>query len=317
MKVLVTAKKVEAGVALLQKEFTVDIKHDLPAEDLLKIIPEYDALLVRADTKVTKEVIEAGRLLKVIGKAGVGVDYIDVPAATQKGIIVLNAPTGNTIATIEHTIAMMMALARKIPQAYCSIKDGQWQNNKYVGVEMCGKTLGIIGLGRIGSGVAKRALAMGMNVLAYDPYISVERAKELKLELVELNEIFAKADFTTIHVPLTQETKYLINKDVFAKMKRGVRIVNCARGAVIKESDLLEAIHQEIVAGAALDVFEKEPVDPDNPLLGLGNVIYTPHIGALTEEAVDRVAVDTAEGIRAALRGEPVMTAVNMPPLNK
>lgn len=315
MKVLVTDKVSEKGVALLQKSFEVDVKHGISQEELIGIIPEYSALVVRSETKVTKAVIEAADRLVVIGRAGVGVDNIDVPAATHKGIIVLNAPDGNTIAATEHTMAMMMALARNIPQAYHSMKEGQWQRSKYVGVEMRGKTLGIVGLGRIGSGVAKRAAAMEMNILAYDPFISEERAKELDLELASLDEIYAQADFITFHLPLTAETKYMVNKEAFAKMKPGVRLINCARGGVIEENALAEAVKEGIVAGAAIDVFEKEPVDADNPLLALENVIFTPHLGASTKEAQIGVAVDVAESVIAALKEEPVTTAVNMPPL--
>lgn len=317
MRILVSDKVSEKGVALLEKEHIVDVKHGLPAEELLKIIPEYDALVVRSETKVTKAVIAAAERLKVIGRAGVGVDNIDVQAATEKGIIVLNAPDGNTVAATEHTMAMMLALARNIPQAFGSIKEGKWERSKFVGVEMRGKTLGIIGLGRIGSGVAKRALAMEMNILAYDPFINEERAKDLDLELADLDTIFAKADFITLHMPLTPQTKHLINKEALAKMKKGVRIVNCARGGIIEEAALAEAINEGIVAGAGIDVFEKEPVGPDNPLLALPNVIYTPHLGASTKEAQIGVAVDVAEGILVALRDEPVMTAVNMAPVSR
>jgi len=316
MRILVTDKVSERGVALLQQEFTVDVRNSLTPEELLAIIPEYDALVIRSETKVTKAVIEAAVRLKVIGRAGVGVDNIDVPAATAKGIIVLNAPDGNTVAATEHTMAMMLALARNIPQAYVSTQNGKWERSKFVGVEMRGKTLGIIGLGRIGSGVAKRAAALEMNIIACDPFMSAERAKELALELVELDRIFAEADFITLHLPLTAETKQLINKEAFAKMKKGVRIVNCARGGIIDEAALVEAIKEGRVAGAALDVFEQEPADPNNPLLALDNVIFTPHLGASTQEAQIGVAVDVAAGVGLALKGEPVTTAVNMPPIS-
>ena len=315
MKILVTDKVSDKGVAVLQKEFDVDVKNNLTSEELLQIIPQYDALVVRSETKVTKAVLDVAANLKVIGRAGVGVDNIDVPAATQKGVIVLNAPDGNTIAATEHTMAMMLALARNIPQAYRSMKEGKWERSKFVGVEMREKVLGIIGLGRIGSGVAKRAMAMDMKVIAYDPYITAERAKDLGLELVELDEIYAQADFITFHLPLTAETRGLVNKEAFAKMKKGVRIVQCARGGIIDEEALVDAIKEGVVAGAAIDVFAKEPVDPENPLLALDNVIFTPHLGASTKEAQVNVAVDVAEGVLAALRGEPVMTAVNMPPV--
>ncbi|MFZ3101948.1 MAG: phosphoglycerate dehydrogenase [Desulfitobacteriaceae bacterium] len=315
MKILVTDKVSELGVAILQREFSVDVKNNLSPEELLQIISEYDALVVRSETKVTKAVLDVATNLKVIGRAGVGVDNIDVAAATQKGVIVLNAPDGNTIAATEHTMAMMMALARNIPQAYRSMKEGKWERNKFMGIEMRGKTLGIIGLGRIGSGVAKRAIAMEMNIMAYDPFITTERATELGIQLADLDAIYAASDFLTFHLPLTSETKGMLNKETFAKMKKGIRLVQCARGGIIVEEDLLEAVKEGIVAGAAIDVFDKEPVDPQNSLLALDNVIYTPHLGASTKEAQVGVAVDVAEGVLIALRGEPVMTAVNMPPI--
>lgn len=315
MKILVSDPVAKAGIEILEKEFPVDSRQKLSAEELIGIIPEYDALVVRSETKVTKEVIAAATNLKVIGRAGVGVDNIDVEAATQRGIIVLNAPEGNTIAATEHTMAMMLALARNVPQAYASLKNGLWERPKFTGVEVRGKTLGILGLGRIGSGVAKRALAMEMNVIAYDPFIRAEQAEALGVEIGELDEIFAKADFITLHLPLTADTRKLINKAAFAKMKPGVRLINVARGGVIDEADLAEAIAQGIVAGAAIDVFEKEPVDAANPLLQSAKVIVTPHLGASTAEAQVGVAVDVAHGILAALRGEPVTTAVNMAPI--
>ncbi|MDR3564257.1 MAG: phosphoglycerate dehydrogenase [Negativicutes bacterium] len=315
MRILVSDPVSEQGIGILKQEHSVDVKLKLPPEELVKIISGYDALVVRSETKVTKAVIEAADNLKVIGRAGVGVDNIDVEAATKKGIIVLNTPEGNTIAATEHTMAMMLALARSIPQAHQSLKEGQWQRGKFMGVEMRGKTLGILGFGRIGSGVAKRAQAMEMNVLAYDPFINAEAAKALDIELMELSEVLAAADFITLHLPLTAETKYLLNKESLQKLKPGVRIINCARGGVIDEQALAEAITQGVVAGAAIDVFEKEPVDPANPLLALDKVIITPHLGASTAEAQVGVAVDVAHGVLAALRGEPVTTAVNIAPV--
>jgi len=315
MKILVSDPVSQQGVELLQKEYEVDVKTGLPIEELIRIIPEYDGLVVRSETKVTKAVMDAAVNLKVIGRAGVGVDNIDVPEATKKGIIVLNAPEGNTVAATEHTMAMMLALARNVPQAHASLKGGKWARSAMMGVEMRGKTLGILGLGRIGSGVAKRALAMEMDIVAYDPFISAEQAEAMGIKLVELAEIFPIADFITLHLPKTPETKNLLNKETFAKMKPGVRIVNCARGGVINELDLAEAVEQGIVAGAAIDVFEKEPVDPENPLLKLDKVIVTPHLGASTAEAQVGVAVDVAKGIIAVLKGEPISTAVNMSPV--
>lgn len=316
MRILVTDKVSEHGVEILRAEHDVDVKNNLTSEELLNIIAAYDALVVRSETKVTKGVLETAVNLKVVGRAGVGVDNIDVPAATKKGVIVLNAPDGNTVAATEHTVALMLALARNIPQAYRSLKEGKWERSKFVGVEMRGKTLGVIGLGRIGTGVAKRALAFEMNILAYDPYLSDERAKDLGVELADLDEIYRRADFLTLHLPLTAETKYLVNREAFAKMKKGIRIVQCARGGIIEEQALIEALHEGIVAGAAIDVFEKEPVDPENPLFTMEQVIFTPHLGASTKEAQVGVAVDVAEGVLTALRGEPVSTAVNLAPIS-
>ncbi len=312
MKVLVSDPVSEKGVALLKEQFEVDVKTKLPVEELIRIIPEYDALVVRSETKVTAPVLDAAVKLKVIGRAGVGVDNIDVEYATKKGVIVLNAPEGNTMAATEHSVAMMMSMARNIPQAHATMQEGKWERGKFMGVELRGKTLGILGLGRIGTGVAKRALALEMRVLAYDPFINVEAAQALGIEVAEMDEIFAQADFITLHLPKTNQTKNLITKDVFAKMKKGVRIVNCARGGVINEADLAAAVKEGIVAGAAIDVFESEPIQEGNPLIGLPNVIVTPHLGASTVEAQVGVAVDVAHGIVAALKGEPVTTAVNM-----
>lgn len=315
MKILVSDPVSEQGVAILRKEHDVEVKLKLSTEELVKIIPAYDALVVRSETKVTKAVIEAAENLKVIGRAGVGVDNIDVEAATKKGIIVLNAPEGNTIAATEHTMALMLALARNVPQAHQTVKAGEWQRSKFVGVEMRGKTLGVLGLGRIGTGVAKRALAMEMKVIAYDPFISAEHAKALDIELAEIDEVLAASDFITFHLPLTPDTKNLLNKESFKKVKPGVRIINCARGGIINEADLAEAIKSGIVGGAAIDVFEKEPIDPANPLIPLDKVVLTPHLGASTAEAQVGVAVDVAEGILLALRNEPVTTAVNIAPV--
>lgn len=317
MKILVADPVSEQGVSLLQKEFNVDIKLRLTPEALISVIGEYDALVVRSETKVTAAVIAAADRLKVIGRAGVGVDNIDVEAATKKGIIVLNAPEGNTMAATEHTIAMMLSLARNIPQAHASMKAGKWERSKFMGVEMRGKTLGVFGLGRIGAGVAKRAVAMEMNVMAYDPYISDHQAKTLGVELAEIDDILAAADFVTLHLPLTAETRNLFNADRLSKMKAGARLVNCARGGLIDETALSEALKSGKIAGAAIDVFGKEPVEANNPLLTSDNVVLTPHLGASTAEAQVGVAVDVAVGIIAALKGEPVATAVNMAPIPK
>lgn len=312
MKVLVCDGVSPKGIAILEKDFEVEARKKISAEELLAEIPNYDGLIVRSASKVTAEVIEAAANLKVIGRAGVGVDNIDVEAATKKGIIVLNAPEGNTIAATEHSVAMMLAMARNIPQAHASLKNREWRRSDFVGVELRGKTLGIFGMGRIGSGVAKRALAMEMNVIGYDPYLNEERAKHLGVEIGTVDEILEKADFITLHMPKTPQTKGMIGAEAIAKMKDGVRIVNCARGGIIDEAALAEALKSGKVAGAAIDVFESEPVNMDNPLLDCDNIVVTPHLGASTKEAQIGVAVDVAHGVAAALKGEPVMTAVNM-----
>ena len=312
MRILVSDPVSEKGIAILKEQFEVDVKTKLPLEELVKIIPAYDGLVVRSETKVTAEVMDAAKNLKVIGRAGVGVDNIDVEHATKCGIIVLNAPEGNTMAATEHTVAMMLGLARNIPQAYMSMHQGKWERPKFTGVEVRGKTLGIFGLGRIGTGVAKRALALEMEVLAYDPFINMETVNALGIKACEIDEILEVADFVTLHLPKTPQTVNMFNKEAFAKMKKGIRIVNCARGGVINEADLLAAIADGIVAGAALDVYEAEPVAADNPLLACPQIITTPHLGASTVEAQIGVAVDVAYGIIAALNGEPVTTAVNM-----
>jgi D-3-phosphoglycerate dehydrogenase len=312
MKVLVSDQISELGVARLREKALVDVKTDLTPEQLVSIIPEYDALVVRSSTKVTRQVLEAGTSLKVVGRAGVGVDNIDVEAATERGIIVINAPEGNTISAAEHAIAMMTSLARNIPGASASMKQGEWKRNKFMGVELYKKTLGVVGMGRIGSEVIKRAKAMDMDILAYDPYISAERAEKMGVTLTSLEEIYRKADFITMHTPLTKATKHMISTNELAIMKDGVRLINCARGGLVDEKALYEALKSGKVAGAALDVFEEEPVTC-NPLCELNNVIVTPHLGASTEEAQINVAVQVAEQVVNALLGEPLVSAVNVP----
>ena len=316
MKVLAADGISPKGIELLQKEFEVVVKDKLPAEELLEIIPQFDAIMVRSASKVTKEVIDRATNLKIIGRAGVGVDNIDIPAATARGIIVINSPGGNTIAATEHTMAMMLAMSRHIPIANETMQKGEWNRKKYVGVELRGKTLGVIGMGRIGSGVAKRALAFEMNVLAYDPYINEERAQALGVKVATFDEVIENADFITVHMPLTPDTKGMIGMEQMKKMKKGVRLVNCARGGIIVEEDLAEAVKQGIVAGAAIDVYTKEPVTKDHPLVGVPGIVLTPHLGASTVEAQIGVSVDVAKGILAALHGEPVATAVNMAPVS-
>ncbi|MCZ7398364.1 MAG: phosphoglycerate dehydrogenase [Candidatus Methanoperedens sp.] len=312
MKILVSDPISDQGIEILKKEFDVDIATGLPPAELIKRIGNYEALIVRSETQVTKDVINAGKKLKIIGRAGVGVDNIDVNTATERGIIVVNAPEGNTISAAEHTIAMMMAMSRNIPQANASLKSKKWDRKKFMGVEVRGKVLGVVGLGRIGAEVAKRAQGMEMNVLAYDPFISQERAAELGVELTTVEDIVRRADYITVHTPLTKETKDLIGGKEFAIAKKGVRLINCARGGIINEEALAEAVKSGIVSSAAIDVFVKEPPF-DSPLLELDRVIVTPHLGASTEEAQINVAVSVAEQIVNALKGLPVKNAINMP----
>lgn len=316
MKVLAADGISPKGIELLQKEFEVDVRDKISAEELLEIIPQYDALMVRSASKVTAEVINRAENLKIIGRAGVGVDNIDIPAATAKGIIVINSPGGNTIAATEHTMAMMLAMSRNIPIANETMQKGEWNRKQYVGVELRNKTLGVIGMGRIGSGVAKRAMAFDMKVIAYDPYINEDRAKDLGVTVGTLEDVITQSDFITVHMPLTPDTKGMIAMEQMKKMKKGVRLVNCARGGIIVEEDLAEAVKQGIVAGAAIDVFTSEPVGADHPLVGVPGIVLTPHLGASTVEAQVGVSLDVSEGILAALKGEPVATAVNMAPVS-
>jgi len=317
MKVLVSDKLAEEGIELLREspDITVDVKLKLESQELLKHIGEYDALLVRSATKVTKEVIDAAKNLKVIGRAGVGVDNIDVEAASKRGILVMNTPGGNTISAAEHTMSMLLALSRCIPQANISLKSKQWEKKKFLGTEIFKKTLGIVGLGRIGGEVAKRAQSFGMEIIAYDPYISKAHAREIDVKLVSFPELIKQADYITIHIPSTPETKHIINKETINQMKEGVRIINCARGGIIDEAALAEAVKSGKVGGAALDVFEKEPPF-DSPVLGLENIIVTPHLGASTEEAQINVARDIAVQVLDFLKKGIVRNAVNMPELD-
>lgn len=312
MKILVSDPLSREGIEILTEKFQVDEKVNLAEDELTAIIGDYDALVVRSGTKVTAPVIDAGKNLKVIGRAGVGVDNIDVTRATEKGVIVLNAPEGNTVSAAEHAVAMMMALSRNIPGASNSLKNREWKRSQFMGVELYNKTLGVVGLGRVGSEVIRRAKAMGMRVQGYDPYISVERADKLGVKLVSLEEIYRTSDFITLHLPKTGATYHMIGEKEIAMMKEGVRIVNCARGGLIEEKAFLKALQSKKIAGAALDVFEKEPA-ADNPLVGLDNVVATPHLGASTREAQVNVAIQVAHQVVAALMGEPVVTAVNVP----
>ncbi|PYK99408.1 MAG: phosphoglycerate dehydrogenase [Verrucomicrobia bacterium] len=316
MNVLICDPISPKGIALLQQrpEFKVTVlERRLPEGELLRLVGDVAAMVVRSETKVTKKVIEAAPQLRVVGRAGVGVDNVDVEAATQGGIVVMNTPGGNTISTAELTFSMLMALARKIPQAHASMKAGQWNRKEFQGVELCNKTLGILGMGRIGSEVARRAIAFGMRVLAHDPYLSLSRAKALQVELVELDEIYARSDFITVHMPMSDETRGMINAAAFAKMKKGVRVLNCARGGIINEQDLFQAIKSGHVAGAAMDVYETEPPPEEFPLRQLPQVIMTPHLGASTEEAQENVGIEVAEAITDYLLHGAVRNAVNLP----
>ena len=311
-RVLVSDPLAEEGLEILKKAFDVDVKTDLKEDELCRIIGDYDALLVRSGTEVTAQVIEAGKRLRFIGRAGAGVDNIDTDAATRKGIIVANAPEGNTLAATEHTMAMMLSLARNIPQATASLKKKEWKRSKFMGVELNDKVLGIVGFGRIGREVAKRANALDMRCIAYDPFISKERAAQLGVEMMSVEDLFRIADVITVHTPLIKETKHLINAKSIATMKDGVRIINCARGGIIDEKALYDAIRSGKVAGAALDVFESEP-PLESPLLTLDQVIVTPHLGASTVEAQQNVAISVARQCIEVLHGGAAKYVVNAP----
>lgn len=314
-KVLVSDSIDQSGIDILAQVAQVDVKTNLSPEELVAIIPEYDALMIRSGTRVTAEVIEAGSQLKIIGRAGVGVDNVDVPAATRKGIVVVNSPEGNTIAAAEHALAMMMSLSRHIPEADASVKSNKWERNRFMGAEVYKKTLGVVGLGKIGAHVASVARAMGMKLLAYDPFISQERAEQLGCRLVDLDRLFRDSDYITLHVPKTKETTHLIGKETLAIMKPTVRIINCARGGVVDEDALIAALEAGKIGGAALDVFEQEPLK-ESRLREMPNVVLTPHLGASTAEAQVNVAIDVAEQIRDVLLGLPARSAVNIPGLN-
>ena len=317
MKVLVTDKINESAGKIIESAAEVDFLPTMSEDELVKIIGNYDALMVRSQTKVTPKIIEAGKNLKIIGRAGVGVDNIDLESATQKGIIVVNSPDGNTMAAAEHTIALMLAMARNIPPAATSTKEGKWDRSKFTGTELYKKTLGIIGFGKIGSHVGEVALALGMKVVVYDPFTSKEVVEKSGGEYVEnLDDFWDKCDFITVHVPKNKDTVNMINKETIAKMKKGVRLVNCARGGIINENDLKEAIESGAVASAAIDVYENEPNITDCPLINCtGNIVLTPHLGASTTEAQMNVAIDVAEQIKEVLSGGTAASAVNIPSL--
>ncbi|MFQ5829556.1 MAG: phosphoglycerate dehydrogenase [Candidatus Methylomirabilia bacterium] len=313
-KVLVTDGLQQVGVGALQKEgLLVEIARSLPEAELSERMADVQGLIVRSATKVTARVLESAPQLVVVGRAGAGVDNIDVEAATQRGVIVMNAPGANTIAVAEHTLGLLLALARNLPQAHAALKQGQWAKERFAGVELYHKVLGIVGLGRIGSEVARRALGLRMQVITYDPYLTAESAEKIGVEVVELDELLRRADFISVHTPLTMETRYLLGRAEFARMKDGVRLINCARGGVLDEEALVEAIRTGRVAGAALDVFEQEPLPPDHPLLGVERVIITPHLAASTEEAQVEVALGIAEQVADVLVRGITRNAVNVP----
>lgn len=313
MKVLISDNISSKCVEILKNAgLEVDIRVGLKPEELKACIGDYHGLVIRSSTKVTSDIISAAKNLRVIGRAGSGLDNVDKSAATKKGIVVMNTPGGNTITTAEHTIAHLVSLARQIPQATMSLKAGKWEKKKFMGVELYNKTLGILGIGNIGSQVAKRMQAFAMNVIAFDPFLSEDKAKIMGVEKVDLQDLFKRSDFITIHTPLTPETKNLINKKTIKTMKPGVRIINCARGGIINEKDLYDAIVEGKVAGAALDVFEKEPPE-NNPLLTLDSVVATPHLGASTNEAQENVAIAVAEQIVDYLIHGTIRNAVNFP----
>ncbi len=315
-KVLIADKLSPQAIDVFkQRGVEADVKTGLAPEEIIKIIDNYDGLAVRSATKATAALIKAGKKLKVIGRAGIGVDNVDIPAATASGVVVMNTPFGNSVTTAEHTISLMMSLARQIPQANASTHAGKWEKNGFMGVELAGKTLGLIGAGNIGSIVADRAQGLKMKVIAADPFLSAERAEALNIEKVELDELFKRADFITLHTPLTESTKNILNKDSLAKCKKGVRIINCARGGLVNEADLKAAIESGQVAGAAFDVFEVEPAK-ENILFGMPQVICTPHLGASTTEAQENVAVQVAEQMADYLTTGAVTNALNIPSMS-
>ncbi len=320
LKVLITDGMAKDGLEILEAatELEIDVRKGLPKEEFLEIVGDYDAVIVRSASTVTAEIIEAATKLKAIGRAGIGVDNVDVEAATKKGIVVMNTPEANAITTAEHTISLMLSLARRIPEAHASLKAGKWERSKFKGIEIYGKTLGCIGLGNIGKLVAERAMGLKMNVIAYDPFLTQEAADKLGVELVSLDELLKRADIITIHTPLTPETKDLINKDTFEKTKPGLIIINCARGGVINEQDVTDAVKSGKIAGAAFDVYTSEPPEEDNPILSIDeNIVMTPHLGASTAEAQTKVGLAIAKQIVDFLVNGVVNNAVNMPSVSQ
>lgn len=315
MKIVIADKLAPAGVEYFksQDDLTVVEAYGSTPEKILEIVSDASAIVVRSETQITAEVMEAAPSLKVVGRAGVGVDNIDIEEATRRGIVVMNTPGGNTIATAELTFTHILCGARPLPQAYASMQSGRWDRKILSGVELAGKTLAVLGMGRVGAEVARRALAFDMNVLAYDPYLTATRAKTLNVKQVELDEAFEQADFITVHMPLTQETRDMVDSKAFAKMKDGVRLFNVARGGIINEEALLEAVKSGKVAAAGLDVFVNEPLPEDHPLRDQPKVVLSPHLGASTVEAQENVGIEIAEAITSVLRGGVIRNAVNMP----
>ena len=318
MKILVCDPLGKAGMEVLKKdkEVTVDERPGLKPEELKKIVGAYDGLIIRSGSHISKEIIEHGKKLRVIGRAGVGVDNVDLEAATQRGIIVMNTPGGNTISTAEHTFSMLMALSRNIPQACESVRRGEWKRQQFLGAELNRKVIGIIGFGRIGREVGKRATAFGMRVLAFDPFLTTDVVQEFPVEFVELKKLLKLSDYITVHTPLVAETRHILNAETLELCKKGVRIINCARGGIIDEKALYDALCAGKVAGVALDVFEKEPPTADNPLVKLPQVICTPHLGAATQEAQESVAIDVAYQVLDALHDRAIKNAVNLPSMD-
>jgi len=320
MKIIICDPISPKGIALLQQrpEFNVVVlPKRLSEAELLPLVADATALVVRSETKVTKKVIEAAKQLRVVGRAGVGVDNVDIDAGTQHGVVVMNTPGGNTVTTAELSFTMLLCLARKVPQAHATMVAGKWDRKLFQGVELQGKTLGVLGMGRIGTEVAKRAIAFGMKVVAYDPYLTEDRAKAIGAEFAaDLDAVYRVADFITVHMPVTKETKEMLNAAAFAKMKPGVKIVNCARGEIICEADLIAALESNKVAGAALDVFAVEPLPADHPYRKQANLILTPHLGASTEEAQEKCGIEVAEVIAGYLLTGEVRNAVNLPYLD-
>ena len=312
-KVLITDPVAPQGLEQLRAcaDLEVDVRLGLAGADLIRAIPPYHGLIIRSGTRVTRKVIAAAANLRVIGRAGIGVDNIDVEAATKQGIVVMNTPGGNNVTTAEHALSLLLALARNIPQASASLKAGRWEREKFTGSEICNKVLGVVGLGNIGAIVAERALGLKMRVVASDPFVTPESAAKLGVELVSLDELYARADFITVHTPLTKETCGLIGAAAFAKMKKGVRLINCARGGIVDEEALCHAIRSGTVAGAALDVFVEEPPPATHPLLQLNQVIATPHIGGATDLSLHEVAKRVAENVNRLRRGEAPLNCVN------